>query len=221
MLTSYMMRVILVKRVFYDVLNFARCAYHIGYYSGSAGWQHGYYEIKVTRDMGTTLPHHGLDDSSILGFVMPKFPTGEIAHAQSKVGTHPASPHFFSIPQMRYQNAYVWLVFVSALDIMLTALVLFAWHGREVNPMASLIISTMGFAWVVVFKFATMMTAIVICEVVGRNRDLLGRVLAFLAVMINSFPVIYTFCLLTKAGLLPDVPEPVLVVMRHTQFLFA
>ncbi len=122
---------------------------------------------------------------------------------------------------MRYQNAYVWLVFVSALDIILTTLVLFAWHGSEVNPVAALIIYTLGFSWVIVFKFTTMMIAIVICEIVGRDRDLMGRVLAYLAVAINSTPVIYTFCLLTTAGLLPDVPEPVLIVMRNAQMLFA
>ncbi len=171
--------------------------------------------------MATTLRHPNLDDSSLLGFVMPKLSGNTAALTKNNPALNQAQPRFFSIPQMRYQNAYVWLVFVSALDIILTALVLFAWHGSEVNPLAALIIYTLGFSWVVVFKFATMMTAIVICEIVGRNHDVKGRVLAYLTVAINSLPVIYTFCLLSKADLLPGVPEPVLVVMRNAQLLFA
>jgi len=171
-------------------------------------------------NMASTLNHPSLDDSSVLGFVMPKITVSHTAQTKDKARPHISSPKFFSIPQMRYQNAYVWLVLVSALDIILTALVLFAWHGQEVNPIASLIISTLGFSWVVVFKFATMMTAVVICEIVGRNRDRMGRVLAYVAVLINSTPVIYTFCLLTKAGLMPEVPEPVMVVMCTVAYTF-
>jgi len=100
---------------------------------------------------------------------------------------------------MRYQNAYVWLVFVSALDLFLTMLVLFWWTGREVNPIADAIIRHMGFGWTIVFKFALIVLVIVICEVVGRRNDRTGRMLAMVAIMISAFPVAYTFALLFKA----------------------
>ena len=111
-----------------------------------------------------------------------------------------ARPHFLSLPPMRYQNAYVWLVFVSALDVFLTMLVLFWWTGREVNPIAGAIIDHMGFAWTIVFKFALIILVIVICEVVGRRNDRTGRSLAIAAVMISAIPVVYSFALLFKAA---------------------
>ena len=49
-------------------------------------------------------------------------------------------PPFLSTPEMHYQNAYVWLVFVSVLDIVLTKLVLFVWEGYEANPVAAAVI---------------------------------------------------------------------------------
>ena len=72
---------------------------------------------------------------------------------------------------MRYENAYLWLVFVSALDVLLTSLVLYVWEGHEVNPIAEAIIGRMGFNWTVAFKFAMCLLVIIICEVVGRHRD--------------------------------------------------
>ena len=100
---------------------------------------------------------------------------------------------------MRYQNAYVWLVFVSALDVFLTMLVLYWWTGREVNPIAAAIISHMGFGWTIVFKFALIVLVIVICEIVGRYNDRTGRRLAIAAVVISAVPVAYSFALLFKA----------------------
>lgn len=100
---------------------------------------------------------------------------------------------------MRYENAYLWLVFVSALDVLLTSLVLYVWEGHEVNPIAEAIIGRMGFNWTVAFKFAMCVLVIIICEVVGRHRDRAGRRLAVAAVIISSVPVIFTFALLLSA----------------------
>lgn len=120
----------------------------------------------------------------------------------SAVGPRPKRrlPSFLSLPQMRYQNAYVWLVFVSALDIILTWLVLYVWQGHEVNPMASAIIETWGFGWAILFKFGMMLFAVIACEVIGRRNDRAGRRLAIAAVIINAIPVAYTFALLFFAG---------------------
>ena len=116
-------------------------------------------------------------------------------------------PRFLSLPEMRYQNAYVWLVLASVLDVLLTYLVLYVWRGNEANPVASAIIGQMGFAWTVVFKLAICLLVVVICEVVGRLRDRAGRRLAIAAVIINAFPVAYTFALIRTSGPTPEAEE--------------
>ena len=45
-----------------------------------------------------------------------------------------------ALPEMRYQDTYVWLVLVSALDVMLTMLMLSFWESHEVNPIAAAVI---------------------------------------------------------------------------------
>ena len=114
---------------------------------------------------------------------------------------------------MRYQNAYLWLVLVSALDVFLTSLVLYVWEGYEVNPIAGAIVERMGFGWTVAFKFALCVLVIIICEVVGRRRDRAGRRLVFAAVAISAIPVVFTFVLLLMAepAELPDL-EPLVGV---------
>ncbi len=122
-------------------------------------------------------------------------------------------PPFLSRPPMRYQNAYVWLVFVSALDIFLTILVLYWWTGREVNPIAAAIISHMGFGWTIVFKFALIVLVIIICEIVGRFNDRTGRRLALAAIMISVFPVAYTFGLLFKTEPPIETTTPIQIAL--------
>lgn len=124
-----------------------------------------------------------------------------------------AQPTFLSLPAMRYQNTYVWLIFVSALDIFLTILVLFWWTGREVNPIADAIIKHMGFTWTIVFKFALIILVIVICEVVGRRDDRTGRRLAIAAVVISAIPVAYSFALLFKAAPPIDTTTPIQIAL--------
>lgn len=109
-------------------------------------------------------------------------------------------PRFLSLPEMRYQNRYVWLVFVSAMDVILTMLVLLVWQGSEVNPIADSIIYHRGFGWAIAFKFAMMLTVVLVCEVAGRISDRTGRKLATAAVVINALPVAYTLVLLLFSG---------------------
>jgi len=109
-------------------------------------------------------------------------------------------PGLLAVPQMRYPNAYVWLVLVSSLDIILTLLVLAFWGGNEVNPIADAVIEVMGFAWAIVFKFALIVLVVILCEIVGRLNDRAGRALAKTAVVIGGLPVLYTFALLLTAG---------------------
>jgi hypothetical protein len=94
-------------------------------------------------------------------------------------------------------------VLVSALDVFLTILVLYAWKGHEVNPIAAAIIRHMGFQWTVAFKFALIVLVIIICEVVGRLNDRTGWKLAMAGIALSAFPVAYTFALLFRAGPAP------------------
>ncbi|MHC5113995.1 MAG: DUF5658 family protein [Planctomycetota bacterium] len=96
---------------------------------------------------------------------------------------------------MLYPNAYVWFVFVSALDIMLTWAILAA-GGAEVNPIAARVINAWGLPGAIAFKFSLTIFVILVCEVSGRYRPRTGRNLAYLAVGISSVPVVYSLMLL-------------------------
>ena len=115
----------------------------------------------------------------------------------------PRYPRFLSLPEMRYQSAYVWMTLAAALDIILTFIVLNIWDGSEANPLASAVIEHKGFAWAVAFKFALVVLSILMCEIVGRLRDRDGRRLAVACVIISAIPVAYAITLLLRA---PDPP---------------
>lgn len=104
------------------------------------------------------------------------------------------------VPEMRYQEQYVWLIFLSSLDIMLT------WHilrndGTEVNPVARLVIDTWGLTGAVLFKFALMLFVIIACEVIGRKRDKLARRLIMFGLIVTGFPPVYSTVLITVHSL--------------------
>ena len=104
-------------------------------------------------------------------------------------------PKLISLPEMRYQTGYVWFIFVSSLDIMLTWLIL-SKGGSEVNPVAKLVIDNWGLAGAIGFKFALALFVIVACEIVGRKRDRLGRNLILFGIIISASPVVYSLYLL-------------------------
>lgn len=107
---------------------------------------------------------------------------------------------------MRYENAYVWLVFVSALDIMLTWAIITKFGGREVNPIADLYHKMYGIKGLILFKFCIMLGVIVICEIVGRRDDRRGRWLSRVGVGISAVPSFISAALLFGAiyGSTPD-----------------
>ena len=96
---------------------------------------------------------------------------------------------------MRYQNAYIWFVCVSSLDIMLTWVILRK-GGVEVNPVAKEVIATWGLPGAIGFKFSLMLFVIISCEIVGRTRDGVARKLILLGILISSFPVFWLLTLL-------------------------
>src|SRR4051812_31621452 len=98
-------------------------------------------------------------------------------------------------PQVLYPNEYAWLIFVSALDVMLTWVILYT-GGYETNVLADAVVGRFGLPGLVGFKFALVLLVIVICEAVGRRRPVTGRRLAVAAIAITCLPVVISFMLL-------------------------
>ena len=88
---------------------------------------------------------------------------------------------------LRYPNHYVWLVFVSTLDLMMTYTILYL-GGREVNPVAQAVLSHYGFIGMTLFKFSLVVFVIVMCEAVGRRDHIKGRRLAVTLVALSALP---------------------------------
>lgn len=100
---------------------------------------------------------------------------------------------------MRYQNGYLWLLLLSAVDV------IFTWHilrrgGLELNPVAKLIIDKWDLPGAIAFKFALVLFVIVSCEIVGRKRDRWGRGLIITAIGIALFPVAWSLTLFAVHG---------------------
>jgi hypothetical protein len=102
---------------------------------------------------------------------------------------------------VRYPNAYVWLIFLAALDIMLTYLILHPVvfprdatmtesRGTEANTLADWFIKRWDVPGMVAFKFALVIVVVVLCEVIGRHRDATGRRIAEWAVAVTVIPVL-------------------------------
>jgi hypothetical protein len=106
-------------------------------------------------------------------------------------------------PDMRYQNAYLWLILFATMDVMLTWKIL-SRDGTELNPIARMVLDYWKERWgdpwdlwgAIAFKFCLIIFFIIACEVVGRRKDLLGRWLARVAVVVSAFPVFYSLGLL-------------------------
>ena len=116
----------------------------------------------------------------------------------------PDRPAWRSLPQMRYQNAYVWIVFFSFMDVLLTWVILLFGEDAavEINPVARLVIEGwgdldgFGMAGASGLKFTLVVLAIVICEIVGRSSDRKGRWLAWVLAVIAAVPVVWSLGLL-------------------------
>ncbi len=116
----------------------------------------------------------------------------------------PDRPAWRSLPQMRYQNAYVWIVFFSFMDVLLTWVILLFGEDAvlEINPVAWFVIdgwgglSGLGMAGASGLKFTLVVLAIVICEIVGRSSDRKGRRLAWVLAVIAAVPVVWSLGLL-------------------------
>ena len=105
-------------------------------------------------------------------------------------------PHFLAVPHLRFQNEYVWFLFLSACDIMLTWYILIRRGGEEVNPIADMTIRHWGLWGAIGLKFSLVLFVVVACEWISRERIIVARRLAWAAVIISSIPVLYSLSLL-------------------------
>jgi len=94
-----------------------------------------------------------------------------------------------------YENHYTWFVLVSALDVMLTWVVLHA-GGREANMLADAVLRNYGLEGLVTFKFALVVLLIVLCEIIGRRSHVAGKRLASGAVALTCVPLVIAVMLL-------------------------
>ncbi|MFQ5490737.1 MAG: DUF5658 family protein [Phycisphaerae bacterium] len=95
---------------------------------------------------------------------------------------------WLSLPPMRYQTHYIWFVLLSAVDIMLTWIIL-GLNGVELNPLAADVIGRQGLSGMIGFKFCLVVLVVIMAEVIGRRRDRTGRRLAEWAIALTTIPV--------------------------------
>lgn len=107
-----------------------------------------------------------------------------------------ATHGLFSARPMLFPNAYTWLLLFSAMDIMLTWVILSHPSGREVNALANMVIQRFGLEGAIVYKFGLVLFFIVLCEFVGRLRLNSGRGLSRVGIAIAAFPVVWSLWLL-------------------------
>jgi hypothetical protein len=95
-------------------------------------------------------------------------------------------------PPVLFPNAYAWLVLVSALDLMLTWVILH-FGGREANAVAAAVIARFGLVGLVAFKFAVVVLVIVLCEWAGRRKPRAGLRLARFSIVVTCVPIVLSF----------------------------
>ncbi len=73
------------------------------------------------------------------------------------------------LPALQYAAAYLWFVIASALDLIVTGLILHV-GGAELNGLANMILATGGMAAMIVYKFCLVVLIVIVNEQIGRLR---------------------------------------------------
>jgi len=123
--------------------------------------------------------------------------SGEPAEAED--ARRPAKTTGFALlnHHLRYPRAYAWLLLFSALDVILTWIII-NYGGSEANPVADAVIDRWELDGMVVYKFVLIAVFILICEGVGALRDSTGRVLSRVSIAIACVPVTWSLFLLAR-----------------------
>ena len=114
------------------------------------------------------------------------------------------APAFLSVPGLRFQEEYVWLLFLASMDVMLTWYILEKKGGEEVNPIARVVIEAWGLWGAIAFKFSLVLFVIVACEWVVRRRIRSAVFLVWFSLVVSVSPVLYSGILLAYHWLVPE-----------------
>lgn len=106
-----------------------------------------------------------------------------------------SSQRWLGIPALRFVAVDLVLVLVSAADVLFTWAIL-SRGGEEVNPIARLVLDSWQLGGLVVYKYALIVLAIVLCETVGARREMLGRSVLHIGVALTLVPVVWSTWLL-------------------------
>ena len=106
---------------------------------------------------------------------------------------------------VHHPNLYFYLIFVSALDVLFTRVILF-FGGTEVNPIADFIIVHWGRLGMSIFKFIIVGFVIIACEFIARRKPRTSRRLAIASIVISSVPVVWS-CLIISSLILDPPPS--------------
>jgi hypothetical protein len=88
-----------------------------------------------------------------------------------------------------YPDRYVWYVFVSAMDIMVTVMVLIHLRMQEANTFAQWSIDHFGTWGLIGLKFLSVILVVLICEYIGRRSYRRGKRLATIAIGLSLIPI--------------------------------
>ena len=99
---------------------------------------------------------------------------------------------------VQFPNLYTWFVFLSAMDVMLTWIVLH-FGGVEVNHMANWFLHHWGLWGMIALKFTVVVVILILCEFLARRDRAMARRIAVWAVVLNALPVITAVVLLKLA----------------------
>ncbi|MEM6552125.1 MAG: DUF5658 family protein [Planctomycetota bacterium] len=128
-------------------------------------------------------------------FLRPAHSQHQAPHAA--VAEHPGFRLPFLHQPVSFPHAYTWIVFLSAMDVMFTKVVL-ALGGREVNPLAETVINGFGLTGTLLFKFALVTGFLLICEYVAQQSESTGRFMSRTGLVIAAFPIVWSSLLLAS-----------------------
>ena len=111
----------------------------------------------------------------------------------------------WSVP-VRHPNLYLWLIFVSALDVILTRVVLF-FGGKEINPVADYVLLHWGRLGMSLFKFLIIGFVIIVCEYIATRSARVSRRLAITSILISLVPVTWSCIIIIMLILNPPVQK--------------
>ena len=111
----------------------------------------------------------------------------------------------WSVP-VRHPNLYLWLIFVSALDVILTRVVLF-FGGKEINPVADYVLLHWGRLGMSLFKFLIIGFVIIVCEYIATRSVRGSRRLAITSILISLVPVTWSCIIIIMLILNPPVQK--------------